>query len=111
MVMRLALLDIDDTLTGFSVAPDHHTVQPNEIVVPLHCDLVPGQARWLRTDAHPHFSIIVAPPADPIAALQPNALRAIANGLDALFERTGIVMPPETRQWIRWAQRSLDGQE
>lgn len=99
-----AILDPDGVYQGHEPALEDFEFRAGD-PPPLSpdCDLAPGRYRW---DGQ-KFLPIGEPTGERILE-QPPILRAMALGFAAIDEKDPDLLPPETKEFLRWFKTTLD---
>jgi len=108
----VAVLDANGVLAGYERGlPDDYQPADGKIIVPDECDLLPGKYVWSASANAGNGAFIPVPRiGSSDEAKQPNVLRAIFRGFQAIESRFPGTLPTETKGWLNQFAGSLDNQ-
>lgn len=108
----VAVLDANGVLAGYERGlPNDYQPSDGQVIVPDECDLFPGKYIWSADANAGNGAFIPAPrtgSADEVK--QPNVLRAIFRGFQAIESRFPGTLPTETKDWLSKFSVSVDNQ-
>ncbi len=106
----VAVLDANGVLARYERGlPDDYQPSEGQIIVPDECDLLPGKYVWNSNANAGNGAFIPVPRVGSSdEAKQPNVLRSIFRGFQAIESRFPGTLPTETKDWLNQFAVSID---